>query len=248
MSVARKARLGVERAGFELWARRLDFALRRSGSRLELDAPHGAHAYELPRFEVVAHGTGGVLRLKLGHNVHLGRRLIIETWAGSETTVQIDDDVRFSANTRLSLFGGELQLGSLTGLRDGVLLNVSGGRMIFGHKVQVRRDAMFHCSQSIRMHDLAGVAERVTVVDSDHSHDGSDHFYMDQPLRTGPISIGRNTSIFANAIVMRDVTIGPNCVIGAGAMVRSGDYPGQTLYAGSPAVAVRRLGDGRVTS
>lgn len=242
-SAARLARLGAERAAFELWARRLAYALSRVGSRLELAAPHGARFYELPRFDVIAHGSGGVLNLRLGRNVHLGRRLILETWGGASTAVEIDDDVLFSAQTRVQLFGGELRIGPDTSLRDGVLLNVSGGRMIFGRRVQIRRDAMFHCSESIEMGDLAGVAERVTVVDSDHSHDGSDRFYMEQQLRTGPISIGRNTAVFANTVIMRDVTIGPNAVIAAGAMVRSGEYPGQTLYAGAPAKAIRKLGE-----
>ena len=106
----------------------------------------------------------------------------------------------------------------------------------------MRRDAILHCSERIEMGEYAGVAERVTVVDSDHSHDGSDDFYMNQPLRTGSVSIGRNTAVFANTIIMRGAHIGPNAVVGAAAMVRAGEYPGQTLYAGSPAEAVRPLG------
>ena len=239
---ARAARLGAERARFAAWARRLDLALRRAGGRLELDAPHGAHFYELPLPEVLLAGEGpGVLALRLGRDVHLGRRLVLEVFARARNEVELGDRVHFAAASRLQLRGGAIRAGADSSFRDGVLLNVSGGEIVLGRRCQLRRDSMIHANARVEMHDQAGLAERVSVVDMDHTHDGSDTFYLDQPLHVEPVSIGRNTPVYANTIIMRGARIGANAVIGANTMVRAGDYPGGVLYAGNPARAVRPL-------
>jgi maltose O-acetyltransferase len=60
--------------------------------------------------------------------------------------------------------------------------------------------------------------------------------------RARPISVGEGCWIGARAQVLPGVTIGPGCVVAAGAVVAS-DCPPHTLVAGVPAVVKRRLGD-----
>jgi acetyltransferase-like isoleucine patch superfamily enzyme len=86
-----------------------------------------------------------------------------------------------------------------------------------------------------------GIGERTSIIDSDHTHDGSDGFALDATLRTGPIALGDNVLVSANCVLLRGATLGANAVVGAGAVVRGGDYPGRSLVAGSPAEVVREL-------
>lgn len=58
--------------------------------------------------------------------------------------------------------------------------------------------------------------------------------------RVKPISVGEGCWIGARAQILPGVTIGPGCVVAAGSLV-SRDFPSNTLVAGVPAVAKRRL-------
>lgn len=55
-----------------------------------------------------------------------------------------------------------------------------------------------------------------------------------------PITIGNNVWIGAQVCVLPGVTIGDNCVIGAGSVVNR-DIPANTLAAGNPCRIIRRL-------
>src|SRR3954452_168159 len=64
-------------------------------------------------------------------------------------------------------------------------------------------------------------------------------------LASAPVRIGHGCWIGARAVLLPGVTVGDGCVIAAGAVVRA-DCTADTLYAGVPAQAVRRL-DGQAT-
>ena len=241
-SAARAARLGVERARFELWARRLDAALRRAGGRLELDAPHGAHFYELPKLEIHPYGPGdGILRLRLGEHVMLGRGLILEVWAAADNTIEAGDRATFRAGVRVQMRGGAVRLGSDARVRDYSLLEASGGEIVLGDAVQFGAGVCLHATQRVALGAHVTVGERTSMFDSDHRHDGSDAPVVDQPVAIAPIDIAANTFIGANSVVLRGATIGPNCMFAAGAVIRGGEYAGGHLYAGTPPRAIRPL-------
>ncbi|WP_347306151.1 sugar O-acetyltransferase [Corynebacterium sp. SA-MJD20WY100] len=72
------------------------------------------------------------------------------------------------------------------------------------------------------------------------------HPVNDHEMREGgweiakPITVGRNTWFGANVTVMPGVTIGENCVVGAGALVTR-DIPDNSLVLGAPGRVVRKL-------
>jgi acetyltransferase-like isoleucine patch superfamily enzyme len=248
-STARSARLGVERARFELWARRLDAALRRAGGRLELDAPHGAHFYELPKLEIHPYGPGdGTLRLRLGEHVMLGRGLILEVWAAAQNTIVVEDRATFRAGVRVQMRGGAVRVGRDARVRDYSLLEASGGEIVLGSSVQFGAGVCLHATERIALGDHVTVGERTSMFDSDHRHDGSDAPVVDQPVAITPIEIASNTFIGANSIVLRGASVGPNCMFAAASVVRGGDYPGGFLYAGIPPRAVRPLRRGEAAA
>jgi acetyltransferase-like isoleucine patch superfamily enzyme len=241
-STARAVRLGAERAHFELWARRLDARLRRAGGRLRLDAPHGAHFYELPSVEIHPYGSDrGTLTLRLGRDVMLGRGLILEVWAAAENTVVLGDRATFRAGVRVQMRGGAVRLGDDARIRDYSLLEASGGEIVLGRSVQFGAQVALHATERVALGDHVTVGERTSMFDSDHRHDGSDAPVVDQPVAVSPIAIAANTFIGANSLVLRGARVGPNCMFAAASVVRGGEYPGGFLYAGSPPRAVRPL-------
>ena len=241
-SAARTARLTAEHARFAVWAKRLDAALRRAGGRLVLDAPHGAHFYELPSLEIHPYGgDAGTLTLRIGEDAMLGRGLILEVWAGAENTVEIGDRATFRAGVRVQMRGGAVRLGDDTRIRDYSLLEASGGEIVLGDSVQFGAQVCLHATERITLGDHVTVGERTSFFDSDHRHNGSDEPVVDQPVKVTPITIGANTFIGANSLVLRGATTGPNCMFAGASVVRGGDYEGGFLYAGSPPQAVRPL-------
>lgn len=73
------------------------------------------------------------------------------------------------------------------------------------------------------------------------THDGSVHtilknnLYKDKKIhRYGKIEIGENTFIGAHAIIMPNVYLGKNCIVGAGAVVTH-SFPDDSIIAGIPA-------------
>ena len=243
-SAARAARLGVERARFFAWARRLDAALRRAGGRLVLEAPHGAHFYELPAIEVHPYGgRAGTLTLRVGRHVRLGRGLILDVWAASDNLLVLGDEATFRAGTRVQLHGGTVSVGARTTIRDYCFLDAGrGGEIVIGDDVEIGQQVAFHAVERVRLGDKVAVGERVSIFDSDHRHDGSDVKSPDQAIAVTPVLIGTNTFLGANALILRGVTMGANGMVAAGSLVRAGEYPGGFLYAGSPLRAVRPLG------
>ncbi|MDP1849759.1 MAG: hypothetical protein Q8K79_18375, partial [Solirubrobacteraceae bacterium] len=180
-SAARAARLGAERARFELWARRLDARLRRAGGRLRLEAPHGAHFYALPDVEIHPYGgRAGTTTIRLGEHVQLGRRQILDLWAAADNTLDLGDRVTFRSGTRIQLRGGTVRIGDDSTIRDYCLLDaMDGGEIVLGERVQ--------------MGDDSAAGERVSIFDSDHRPDGSHVTNSEQPVAIAPVVIGTNT-------------------------------------------------------
>jgi acetyltransferase-like isoleucine patch superfamily enzyme len=243
-SGARAARLAAERARFELWARRLDAALRRAGGRLELDAPHGAHFYELPRIEIHPDGPGaGTTTLRFGEHVRLGRGLILDLWAGADNVLELGDRAWFKAGTRVHLRGGTVRLGRDVGIRDLCYFDASrGGEIVLGERVQFGAQVALHAVARVELGANCAAGERVSIFDSDHRHDGGAVPSFDQDLAVSPVIVGENTFLGLNAVLLRGVRIGSNAMVGAAALMRPGEYPGGYLYAGIPARSVRPLG------
>lgn len=230
------------RARFAAWAAALRLRLRRHGARLVLDAPHGARFGAPPRVRVHGLGEGeATFTLRLGRGVDLGTALTLELWAGATNRLEIGDGVYFLTAPRIELRGGSIRLGTHASVRDGAVLK-SDGDLVIGDEVPISFGCVVACTSRIRIDDFAGLAERVTVIDSDHSHDGSATPFLRQPIRAEPVHIGSNTFVAANAIVLRGARIGANAIVGAGSMVRSGEHAGSWLHAGNPARPVRPLG------
>ena len=102
---------------------------------------------------------------------------------------------------------------------------------------------------------LRGDNEWITIGERSNVQDGSVlHTDMGAPLTLGAdvtvghqamlhgCTVGDNSLIGIQAVVMNGARIGRNCIVGAGALVTEGkEFPDNSLIVGSPAKAIRTL-------
>jgi len=99
--------------------------------------------------------------------------------------------------------------------------------------------AYIHAKNKIHIGDNCVIAANINIFDS-NGHEliscnrviGSDN--------PKPINIKNNVWIGMNAVILKGTTIGNNCVVAAGSVVK-GDFPDNTLIQGNPAKAVSIL-------
>jgi len=244
MRILRAAAVGWRRIRFRVWVAELRLRLRAAGARLELDAPHGAVLESKPIVKAYPLGEGGgVFRLRLGADVRIGRLLVIELFARGDNLLALGTGSVIQNSVRLILRAGSIEVGEHTSLRDGAWLK-SDGVLRLGNHVQISQYDALHCDERVELGDWVGLAERVTVLDSDHGFDGSDTYFRDQPLNSEPTTIDRNTFVAAGAVILRGSRIGRNCLVAANAVVRGGDYESGSMIAGIPGKVVAKRGDG----
>ncbi len=231
----------LHRTRFRLWSIRLRLAVRRKGGRLKLHAPWGAHLKGAPRLEITRAGdTHGTFHLQIGRSVAIGSGVSIRLDAGSTNTLSLGDGTVLQDGVRLWLFSGRIAIGKNTILRDQAVLKTSG-ELSLGELVRIGYSTVLHCHERVELGERVVLADHITLVDSDHVHDGSDTWFMKQPVRAAPIAIARNTLVGANCVITRGARLGKNAVVAAGAVVREGDYPDGWLVGGVPAKPIREL-------
>jgi NDP-sugar pyrophosphorylase family protein len=136
--------------------------------------------------------------------------------------------------------GATIEIGADTWLRtelapnhlaafDGARLVLGPGSWINGCHLSAKRE--------IRCGRRAWIGPGSRVIDSDqHALDDA------QPERTAPIVLGDHVWITSDVTVLRGVTIGDHCVIGARSVVVH-DVPPHSLAFGSPARVRGKVGD-----
>jgi len=225
---------------FRRWTLTLDIRLRRRGGRLVVDAPHGATLAALPILRVDAQGDGdGTLTLRLGENVSFGRGVTLEVWARGTNVLELGDHTFVDDGARVKLHSGAVRARDHVQFREGSFVK-SSGELTVGSRAVVSHAVIVHCAESVTIGDRVILADRATVVDSDHLADGSDEGILDR-IKVAPVSIGSNTFVGANSVVTRGARLGRNAAVGAGAVVRAGTYPDAWLLAGAPAQPLRPL-------
>jgi acetyltransferase-like isoleucine patch superfamily enzyme len=245
VTAARRAlrglRIAAERARFRAWTLHLDIALRRRGGRLILDAPHGIELEGSPSVRAVARGVGaGTFTLRAGRDVRIGRGVRLEVWAAGTNRLELGDDAYVLDGAVLSLRSGAITLGPKANVREYAMLK-SSGLLELGEHVAVSNFSVLHCTRSIELRAFASTAERVTIIDSEKSHDGSDTFVLNQPLKVDPVVVEENVFIAANVVITMGTRVRKNSVVGAGSVLTGGEYPAGQLIAGVPARPIRPL-------
>jgi acetyltransferase-like isoleucine patch superfamily enzyme len=230
------------RARFAAWAHVLRTRLARLGCDLHLDIAEVPRVRGLPRVDLAVLGPEprGSLTLRVGRDVTIGRELVIDLWTRTHGTIDIGDRVTLQDRVRLQPWGGTIALGAGTQIRDACELK-SKGELRLGDRTILGRNVTLHSNTSVVFGRDVGLAERVTVTDSDHANDGSDTWFMDQSVVAEPVELGDNVFLGTNVVVLRGTRIAANAVAAAGAVVVGGVHPPGWLLVGAPARAVKPL-------
>lgn len=114
----------------------------------------------------------------------------------------------------------------------------SGPDVSIGRSTFVNRGCVFDSSGRITIGERCALGMEVMFATS--GHEIGDHERRAGALTAAPIRVGDGCWIGARAVILAGVTIADGCVIAAGAIVRA-DCEADTLYAGVPARAVKKL-------
>lgn len=144
--------------------------------------------------------------------------------------------VIFHPGARLRAYdGGTMVIGTGTSIGRGALLIAEGSKLEIGAHGFIGEGSIIVAKAGIRIGDDSLIAERVTIRDQDHPIRAFPR--NREPANAVPIAIGDNVWIGAKASVLKGVTIGDHCVVGAHAVVTR-DVPAASIALGIPA-AVR---------
>jgi acetyltransferase-like isoleucine patch superfamily enzyme len=100
--------------------------------------------------------------------------------------------------------------------------------------------ATITAARQIVIEEYVLLARNVHISDHAHAYENPDVPIMDQGIdHIAPVSIGRNTWLGQNVVVLPGVTIGQHCVIGANSVVNS-SIPDFSVAVGAPARVVKQ--------
>ena len=172
------------------------------------------------------------LDLDVARTADLPRRVRFELAPGSRARLRIGERALVRPDLVLRL-SGDLEVGPLCELRQGVVLNVKGRLLLVGRNV-LGRGAMVHADNDQVWEWGATTGEYVTVLDSEHVVSGGLVHPFDQPVRHRPVLVGACSLLGAQVVVLPGVRIGRAAVIGAGSVVTK-DVPDGATARGVPA-------------
>lgn len=224
------------------WALGLRLRLRRLGVRADVALGPGVRFASPPVLDVDPHSPatrGGTLRLEVGPGVRLGRGLTLEVRLGTDNVVALGAATVVQSWCRFQLHGGTITTGESCHVRDLVQLKTKS-ELAVGDRVVLARGAVVHATAGVRIGDDCGIGERTSIIDTDHTLDGSGGAYLQAPLLADPITLGRGVAVGANCVILRGSRVGDGAALAAGAVL-SGEIPPGHLAGGVPARVLKDL-------
>lgn len=122
-------------------------------------------------------------------------------------TIRLGRHVRAHRRAKLLAFGnGILEIGSNTALGNGVSIN---------------------CMEKITIGEGVQFGPDVKIYDHDHDFRVPGGIKAEK-FKTAPVEIGANSWIGCNVVILMGTTLGENCIVGAGSVLK-GKYPANSV-------------------
>lgn len=111
--------------------------------------------------------------------------------------------------------------------------------LIIGEDSQIHQNCHITCADRITIGKKTIIVANVTITDIIHPHEDLAIPTNSAKIKTKPVSIGDETYIYNNCVILPGSQIGRNCVIGANSVVTS-NIPDYSIAVGNPAQVIKR--------
>lgn len=159
---------------------------------------------------VIRHGS----KVKIGDNVIIDDNCVLDAKGGADSCISIGDNVFVGRNTVIHCKGGVVEIGDNVNI--GINCDIySKNKVVIGSNSMVAA----YC------YIMSG---------GQYDHQSSIPFSDQSSFSRGETTVGEGCWIGAKVIIQDSVSVGPDSVIGAGAVVTK-DIPGKCVAVGTPA-------------
>lgn len=149
-----------------------------------------------------------------------------------------------SNETRVSVLPVNIYVGNNSALEYGHSVCIGQGvnlivkdnaKLLVGDGTYFTSDMHIEVVNEISIGNNCAISWGVTMIDGDHHQVISSNHNSNY---VGNIKIGNHVWIGCNCTILRNTTIGDNCIVAAGSVVK-GDFPPGSMIAGNPARVVK---------
>ena len=187
----------------------------------------------IARTRAAAFWANAELELEVAPDVEIGRGVRVVLVPGSRNRLVLGPRVALEDGVVIRFAGGSVELADRVRLRTDTVLNIGGGRLLFGADSVTSWGVVIHCSDRVELAEMVGIAEQVTIADTNHYFTTPDEYFWHN-ARSKPVSIGRNTWLCPKAMVSPGAKIGSHCIVAPNSVV-VGEVPDGSLASGNPA-------------
>jgi acetyltransferase-like isoleucine patch superfamily enzyme len=111
-------------------------------------------------------------------------------------------------------------------------------KLEIGDNSQVHQNCHITCAENITIGKNVVIVSNVTVTDIIHPYEDVSLPINKSRIKTFPVSIGNESYIYNNSVILPGTKIGKHCIIGANSVV-SGIIPDYSVVVGSPARVIK---------
>ena len=171
-------------------------------------------------------------KIEIHPSVIIGDDVVIDC-----NEINIDKFCRIGNNVKINC--NKFEVGEFLFMADGVEVGRGGSKgpnsnVKIGKHVGIFENTIINPSESVEIGDDVGIGSEVMI----WTHGAWLDVMQGFPADFGPVKIGNNVWLPARNIVLPNVTIGDNSVIGIGSIVNR-DIPEGSLAAGSPCKVIK---------
>lgn len=136
---------------------------------------------------------------------------------------------RFSPNTEVVIAEqGTIRLGRhVRAHRRSKLLACGSGTLEIGSNAALGNGVSINCMEKIVIGEGVQIGPDTKIYDHDHDFRAPGGIRAEKFV-TSPVEIGANSWIGSNVVILRGTTLGENCIVGAGSVLK-GQYPADSV-------------------